>query len=113
MSFYSRGASVARSRSSTPSSDRARSCGPSYKTSYNSNQEYYRGKTKSIYERDPLFSDFVASIPPTTNLYNSGNLTCLKGQFQNMVQDKWGRKQMEDPSVDHDMALKVTLYLLL
>eukprot|EP00092_Neocalanus_flemingeri_P041374 GFUD01045049.1.p1 GENE.GFUD01045049.1~~GFUD01045049.1.p1 ORF type:complete len:195 (+),score=49.19 GFUD01045049.1:90-674(+) len=109
LTFYSRGASAARSRSSTPSSDRAWSCGPSYDTSYNSNQDFYRGKVKSIYERDPLFSDFVASLPTastTTNMYNAGNLTCLKEQFQNMVQDKWGRKQMEDPSVDHDMALK-------
>ena len=64
---------------------------------------------RSIYERDPLFSDFVAGLPSATgNMYNAGNLSCLKEQFQTMVQDKWGRKQLEDPSVDHDMALKVT-----
>ena len=101
LSFYSRGASAARSRSSTPSEWSSGS-------SYPSNQDYYRGKTKSIYERDPLFSDFVSSIPTTSNMYNSGNLNCLKEQFQTMVQDKWSRKQMQDPSVCHDMALKVS-----
>jgi len=102
LSYYSRGASAARSRSSTPSEW---SSGPSY----NSNQDYYRGKTKSIYERDPLFNDFVSSLPPTTtSMYNAGNLTCLKDQFQTMVQDRWARKQMEDPSVSHDTALKTS-----
>ena len=41
-------------------------------------------------------------------MYNAGNLTYLKDQFQTMVQDRWARKQMEDPSVSHDTALKVT-----
>jgi len=103
-SYYSRGTSASRSRSSTPTEYSSGS-------SYNTNQDYYRGKTKSIYERNSLFNDFVSSLPSastTTNMYNSGNLTCLKEQFQTMVQDKWSRKQMGDPSVCHDMALKTS-----
>ena len=105
LSYYSR-SSEAKSRSSTPSEW---SSGSSYNPSYSSNQDYYRGKVKSIYERDPLFSDFMDSLPPerTRNLYNAGNLTNLKEQFQYMVQDRWGRKQLEDPSVRHDTALQV------
>merc|ERR1711915_975744 len=104
LSYYSR-SSEAKSRSSTPSEW---SSGSSYNPSYSSNQDYYRGKVKSIYERDPLFSDFMDSLPPerTHNLYNAGNLTNLKEQFQYMVQDRWGRKQLEDPSVRHDTALQ-------
>merc|ERR1711915_283173 len=104
LSYYSR-SSEAKSRSSTPSEW---SSGSSYNLPYSSNQDYYRGKVKSIYERDPLFSDFMDSLPPerTRNLYNAGNLTNLKEQFQYMVQDRWGRKQLEDPSVRHDTALQ-------
>jgi len=106
LSYYSRGSSQPRSRSPTPSSDRCWSYGSSYTSEFSSNQDFLRGKVKSIYERDPLFSDFVASLPLSTNMYNADNLTNMKGQFQNMLQDKWGRKQLEDPSVRHDMALK-------
>merc|ERR1711936_568936 len=102
LSFYSRGSSAARSRSSTPSK-----LGGAYTLDYNTKQEY-KGKVNSIYERDPLFKDFVTSLPSSTSLYNSGNMSNLKDQFQTMVQDKWGRKQMEDPSVCHDMALKAS-----
>ena len=29
---------------------------------YKENKDYFRGKTKSIYEREPLFADFVRYI---------------------------------------------------
>merc|ERR1711936_963387 len=102
LSFYSRGSSAARSRSSTPSKP-----GGAYTLDYNTKQDY-KGIADSIYERDPLFKDFVTSLPPSTSLYNSRNMTNLKDQFQTMVQDKWSKKQMEDPSVCHDMALKAS-----
>lgn len=67
---------------------------------------------KTIYQRDPLFSDFVRSLPLTESgsgsLYNRGNLTSLKDQFQHMIQDNWDRKQLNDPTVCHDMALKAS-----
>merc|ERR1712110_505853 len=64
--------------------------------------------TKSIHERDPLFTDFVASIPRpgTGSLYNSGNLTQLKDQFRVQVQDHWDRRSRGDPAVNHDIAYK-------
>jgi len=63
---------------------------------------------KSIHERDPLFTDFVTSIPSsgTGNLYNSGNLTQLKDQFRVQVQDHWDRRSRGDPAVNHDIAYK-------
>jgi len=64
--------------------------------------------TKSIHERDPLFTDFVTSIPRsgTGSLYNSGNLTQLKDQFRVQVQDHWDRRSRGDPAVNHDIAYK-------
>jgi len=64
--------------------------------------------TKSIHERDPLFTDFVTSIPRTGtgSLYNSGNLTELKDQFRVQVQDHWDRRSRGDPAVNHDIAYK-------
>ena len=43
-------------------------------------------QVKSIYERDPLFTDFVSSLPGSTNVYSAASLTGLKDQFQGMVQ---------------------------
>jgi len=64
--------------------------------------------TKSIHERDPLFTDFVTSIPSsgTGSLYNSGNMTQLKDQFREQVQDHWDRRSRGDPAVNHDIAYK-------
>merc|ERR1719504_119864 len=67
----------------------------------------------TINERDPLFTDFVTSIPRsgyiaagTNSLYNSGNLTQLKDQFRVQVQDHWDRRSRGDPAVNHDIAYK-------
>jgi len=64
--------------------------------------------TKSIHERDPLFTDFVTSISSsnTGSLYNSGNMTQLKDQFREQVQDHWDRRSRGDPAVNHDIAYK-------
>ena len=43
-------------------------------------------QVKSIYERDPLFTDFVSSLPGSTNMYSAAILNGLKDQFQGMVQ---------------------------
>jgi len=72
---------------------------------YKENQDYYRGKTKSIYEREPMFADFVRNLPLTDlHAASSRDLSRLKKKFQVMVEDRWGRKQCNDPSVPHDTA---------
>jgi len=55
-------------------------------TPYNSNLDYYRGKTKSVYEKEPIFRDFVRNIPLSqSNVYDNSNITSLKYDFANMV----------------------------
>eukprot|EP00088_Acartia_fossae_P018929 TRINITY_DN2098_c0_g1_i5.p1 TRINITY_DN2098_c0_g1~~TRINITY_DN2098_c0_g1_i5.p1 ORF type:complete len:244 (+),score=35.81 TRINITY_DN2098_c0_g1_i5:58-789(+) len=72
---------------------------------YKDNSDYYRGKVKSIYEREPMFDDFVRNLSLTDlNAFNSTDLSRMKRQFAAMVQDRWGRKQLEDPSVPHNTA---------
>merc|ERR1711953_1285271 len=72
--------------------------------------DFYRGKTKSIYEREPLFKDFVQTIPQRyggpINIYNTGTLDTIKHDFKNMVDDKWNRSQMKDPSVEMSFGAK-------
>merc|ERR1712059_78369 len=57
---------------------RARSMSP-----YKSNLDFYRGKTKSIYEKEPLFVDFVRNNRP--NHYDNENLTKLKKSFHSKL----------------------------
>ena len=65
---------------------------------YKCNMDYYRGKTKSVYEKEPIFQDFVNNIPLSeSNLYDTDNLSKIKHRFNNMMQDKWGRDQTPDP----------------
>ena len=54
-----------------------------------------------------LFSKFVTG---TTNVYNAADMSSMKEQFSSMVQDKWSRKQLQDPSVDHDFARKASAW---
>ena len=56
-----------------------------------------------------LFSSFLGGgSSGSSSMYSSGNMTNMKEQFSSMVQDRWSRKQKEDPSVDHDFARKVS-----
>ena len=64
---------------------------------YKSNVDYYRGHTKSIYEREPIFKDFARNIPLSQqNLLDSSNLTSLKNNFQSLVASRAGG-QKPDP----------------
>ena len=64
---------------------------------YKSNVDYYRGHTKSIYEREPIFKDFARNIPLSQqNLLDSSNLTSLKNNFQRLVASRAGG-QKSDP----------------
>merc|ERR1712130_626440 len=91
-----------RSRSYSP----ARASGQSQ---FSNNLQYYRPvQNESIHERD-LFSNFVSSTS-TSGTYSSGNMANFKDQFSTMVQDRWSRKQLEDPSVDHDFARKASAW---
>merc|ERR1712111_330402 len=105
--------SRARSQSREPSQThytRCRSSSPSRTSGvsqYSSNLQYYR-PNESIHERDMLFSSFLGGgSSGNSSMYSSGNMTNMKEQFSSMVQDRWSRKQKEDPSVDHDFARKV------
>jgi len=92
-----------RERSFSPTRDHVVT--PKSYDKYKDNSEYYRGKVKSIYEREPLFEDFVRNLPPTDiNAFNSQTVCRMKKQFAAMVQDQWGRKQCGDPSVRHNTA---------
>ena len=71
--------------------------------------DFYRGKVKSIYEREPLFKDFCQTIPQRygpINIYNTGTLDTLKSDFKTMVEDKWKRKTLKDPSVEMNFGAK-------
>ena len=72
--------------------------------------DFYRGKIKSIYEREPLFDDFCRTIPHrygSINIYNAGTLDSIKNDFKSMVEDKWKRKTLKDPSVEMNFGAKV------
>ena len=65
---------------------------------YHSNLDYYRGKVKSVYEKEPCFKDFVRNIPLSeSNVYDQNNLSRLKRRFQSLVSDRWGRDATPDP----------------
>merc|ERR1712012_380249 len=65
---------------------------------YHCNIDYYRGKVKSVYEKEPYFKDFVRNIPLSeSNMYDMNNLTRLKRRFNSIVCDKWGRDSTPDP----------------
>jgi hypothetical protein len=72
---------------------------------YKDNSDYYRGKVKSIYEREAMFEDFARNLPLTDlNAFNTADVNRMKNKFAAMVQDRWGRKQLDDPSVPHNTA---------
>ena len=65
---------------------------------YRTNSDYYRGKVKSVYEKDPLFKDFMRNLPLTeSNLTEDVNLSALKKRFHNLVQSRRGAENHPDP----------------
>merc|ERR1711953_114127 len=65
---------------------------------YKCNMDYYRGKVKSLYEKEPCFKDFVRHIPLSeSNMYDMNNLSRIKRRFSSIVQDRWGRDSTPDP----------------
>ena len=94
---------------------------------YHCNMDYYRGKVKSVYEKEPYFKvvthdvscninifqfssvwqDFVRNIPLSeTNVYDMNNLSRLKKRFNSIVQDKWGRETTPDPLKPSRVSIK-------
>ena len=58
---------------------------------YRSNQDYYRGKVRSVYEKEPMFREFVRNISLSEmNFYEHRNLSVLKQRFNTMVQARHG-----------------------
>jgi len=106
--FYSSSSRSSMPRSRCGSRARSRSGTPPGRPLGMTNAYCLEQPKKTIHERDPLFTDFVTSIPRTGtgSLYNSGNLTQLKDQFRVQVQDQWDRRSRGDPAVNHDIAYK-------
>ena len=53
---------------------------------YKSNLDFYRGRTKSVYEREPIFKEFARNIPLSQqNLWDNANMTSLKKDFQRLL----------------------------
>jgi len=64
---------------------------------YKSNMDFYRGRVKSIYEKEPAFKDFYRNIPLSeTNFYDNRNITRIKHRFNDLVQGKMGREQINN-----------------
>lgn len=58
-------------------------------TPYKCNLDYYRGMTKSVYEKEPMFRDFARNIPLSqANVYDNSNLASLKKDFHSMLYSK-------------------------
>merc|ERR1712156_1182012 len=57
-------------------------------TPFKTNIDYYRGKTKSIYEKEPMFRDFARNIPLSQSIDDSTSLHSLKRDFQKLVSAK-------------------------
>jgi len=56
---------------------------------YKTNKDFYRARTKSVYEKESIFRDFARNIPLSqSNLYDNNNLSCLKNSFKNMLYGK-------------------------
>jgi len=81
---------------------------PTKVSPYKNNLDYYRGMTKSIYEKEPIFKDFVRNIPLSqSNFYDYNNVSSLKRNFQKMVIDKYppptsSRPDPYSPSLNWD-----------
>lgn len=73
------------------------------------NTDFYRGKVKSIYEREPLFQDYSRSVEHKGySMYNSGDLRTMKQEFKSMVEDKFDKRMNHgDPAVDRDFGRKL------
>ena len=80
---------------------------------YKKNQDYYRGKVKSVYEKEPMFKDFVRNIPLSEmNFDDSRNLTNLKQRFNTMVQIRHGTdlNNKYDPYIPSGVFQSITKY---
>ena len=74
--------------------------------------DYYRGKVKSVYEKEPCFKDFVRNMPLSeSNMYDMNNLSRIKRRFSSLVQDRWGRDSTPDPLKPSRVSEKVSVSL--
>merc|ERR1719312_2089238 len=70
--------------------------------------DFYRGKVKSIYEREPLWREFSSSVSGKGySMYNSEHLSHIKNDFKSLVEEKYRRVQSNDPSVGRDAGSKL------
>ena len=71
---------------------------------YKSNQDYYRGKVRSVYEKEPMFKEFVRNIPLTeSNFYEARTMNSLKQRFSTMMTNRHGpdANNKNDPFIPH------------
>ena len=81
---------------------------------YRSNQDYYRGKVRSVYEKEPMFREFVRNISLSEmNFYEHRNLSVLKQRFNTMVQARHGMDAATkyDPYTPSAVSIYNTIYL--
>lgn len=75
------------------------------------NSDYYKSYVKSIYEKEPLFKDFYASIPTQNrNFYSRDSLNQLKTEFHGMIGDQrtgTTGSSIPDPVLYHEMTSKL------
>jgi len=71
---------------------------PTPPTPNRSNLDYYRGMTKSVYEKEPLFRDFARNIPLSqSNLYDNNNISTLKRTFDCLLSLRQPHRGIPDP----------------
>ena len=81
-------------------------------TVYKTNQDYYRGKVRSVYEKEPLFKEFVRNIPLSEmNFYEARTMTSLKQRFSNMVTSRHGpdANNKNDPFIPPGVSVELSL----
>ena len=55
-----------------------------------------------------MSQSFLESIPPAErNFYNAESVAKIKRDFNELISDKWSRKGMNDPTVEHDIGSKI------
>merc|ERR1719312_747305 len=70
--------------------------------------DFYRGKVKSIYEREPLWREFSPSVSGKGySMYNSEHLSHIKNDFKSLVEEKYQWVLYNNPSVRRDAGSKL------
>uniref|UniRef100_A0A0K2UPK1 Uncharacterized protein n=1 Tax=Lepeophtheirus salmonis TaxID=72036 RepID=A0A0K2UPK1_LEPSM len=71
--------------------------------------DYYRKSMRTIFDRQPLFQDFLQDSPEDKSLgiYNLTDIYRMKSNFRGMLSDKYKRMTYNDPAVERDIGRKL------